>query len=393
MFCSKCGNEITIDGAKYCHKCGYDLNLATKEKSSSLKSVIDSALTNQPHPASFNKEDVSSEQKTEQLKPTQNVILPIKWWKAPSQIARYFFGTVALFIFIALVLSIFKSNLSDTVTLIYVAGIIIGTLALVIYKYKSWGWGWYYLTYGSYTTIQKGYTKYGIYQTLLEIVGIFTTLFIYFALRSKYLTQIKVLWVRSLLSGVISLFVVGAFIAVIANFIPTQDQRVGNLFQDETQAIQNNVKIFSEQNQKLWSGFIPEPSSLEEFQSNLAIVNAALPLYHQKDSVLVNIWKNIYSKFKNIYEETSSPQLSINFKPSDILNIVDKSEDISKNDESMLLNLSSYYHSIIVADGDHKQYWNNYQKSIEQLNIASQDYTLLCNKLGGTALSNDVQKK
>jgi hypothetical protein len=393
MFCSRCGNEITVDGAKYCHKCGFDLSLTTKGKSASLKSVIDSALINQPHSTSSEKEDISSAQKKEQLGQTINSVVPIKWWKAPNQIAKYFFGIVALFIFIALALAIFKSNLNDTVSIIFVAGLGIGTLALVIYKYKTWGWGWYFLTYGAFTSIQKEYTKYGVYQTLLEIFGIFASLFIYFALRSKYLTKIKILWVRSLSSGIISLFVVGAFIAVIAYFIPTQDQRVGNLFQDETQAIQNNVKIFSEQNQKLWSSFIPEPSTLEEYQANLAIVNAALPLYHQKDSMLITIWKNIYSKFKNVYEETSSPQLSINFKPSDILNIVEKSEDISKNDKSMLLNLSSYYHSIIIADGDHKQYWNNYQKSVEQLNIASQDYTLLCNKLGGAALSNDIKKK
>ena len=358
MFCPRCGNETVIVGALFCSKCGFNLSIVEEKK--------------EPLP------------QVQSLKPN------LPWWKYPAKIILYFFGGfILLGIILVSLMVLSKYVLSETALIIIVVVFAISGLIFVIYKNKRWGWGWYIMSGIIYTSIQKEYTKYGIYQIVIEMCSIVIGLLAYFAFRNKYLLKINTLWQRSFVAGILAMMVAGFFTGFISNLIPTQDNRVAKIIQSQNDILQGHVKSFTEKNNFLWSKFIANPNTTEDFQNNLSIVEAAIPLFRLKDSVLVGTQKDVALKVREIYEETIPSKWSLSFSPSDVDRIVSKAENVRDLDQVMLTNLSSYYQAVLLGKDDYNKYWLAYETTKERIDKEAQEYSRLYKQLGNSNTLNN----
>ncbi len=361
--CSACGASIER-GDRFCKKCGAMIEGPREQ------------VTSEP----LNTTDTSNQEVKRRFWKNLNI----------AQIVILVIGGL----FVVDVLTLFATSHSEVgiVETLFYFVIILLTFALLVWKVKDWGWGWEILLGLIYVGTQKTYTEYGVYNGLIEIVAVITALCVYVLFRSKYLKKVRMLWRRSLYSGLIAFAMAALITPIFARFIPTQDHRVAQIIQREGITLQANAREFSEQDNRIWSQFISEPATKEQFKANLAIVNNAIPLYCQKDSVLVQTMKHIYSGIKDIYDESTPADWSLSFTPDQFQTMVDKAQDVSHYDQLMLSNLSAYYRSVIFADGNGDEYWQAYTTSREQLNAMTQEYSQLANQFLGPNMTEQAKR-
>ncbi|MBI4547893.1 MAG: zinc-ribbon domain-containing protein [Ignavibacteriae bacterium] len=389
MFCPHCGKSIRLQDQKFCDNCGFDLSKLAKGETSELKKLIDVALKEQPKSPAIEKPQPAPALMSQDLPP------PIKksWWRnlTKAQITILIIGG-SFSLLMLVVLAASPSQIGLTGTLIGVSTLILFTLFLA-YKAPVWGWGWYILFGLTFKGVEKAYDKYGLYQGVLQLFAVALALFVYFLFRKKYFKRVKVLWRRSLYSGAIA-FLLAVFITpIVAYFIPTQDQRIAGVIQTEAGALQSHLKDFTDQNEKLWAQFISEPSTVQDYRTNLKVVEGAIPLYRHKDSVLVGVMRRIHTGMREIYDETTPERWSLSFTPSDFQRIADRTEGIATFDQLMLTNLLSYYRSLIARDGMDDHYWERYEEAQESLNNAVQEYASLYKKFFGYDLSKQIENQ
>lgn len=338
MFCPHCGHKIQVDDQKFCDNCGFDLSKVGKEQPTELKKMIDFALKDHQKKTSSPTEIQKLSKETQQPPPKEAE--PVS---------------------------------SHPITEI--------TPPIGKKDEWKWGWGWYILAGLVYTAMKKAYADYGTYDILLQLFAIVISLSAYYALRRKYLKRVQTLWRRSLYSGIVAFMVAALVTPFAALLVPTRDQRIAQQMIEAKQVLQSNLESFKAQDQELWSQFISEPNDEMEYRANLRIVESSIPIYHRKDSILMTVMARMHSNLKEIYEETTPHGWSLPYSPTDFRKFVDKAQDISRLDQLMLSNLSSYYKSLLSAQGDEEQYLQAYQDAHSQLNAAVQEYTELSNQL------------
>lgn len=354
---------------KFCNNCGFDLSKIGETQQTVLtKRTQSHQQEHSPSPALL--------------------VPPEAWWRNlnTTQIVILVSGgslTLGMLIWQGFTAGI------DRYAIIFTIVMFMLITVLVAWKEKKWGWGWYVLLGVTYNGMGKQFTEYGLWNALLIVFGIVAALLIYFTLRSKYLRGMKVLWQRSLCSGISAS--VGALFGttLVATFIPTQNQRVAEIIHAERLSLRANIAHFTEQDTALWARFIVEPSTTDDYETNFAIVQTAIPLYRHKDSILVTAMRRIQLGMRYIYEESVPDDWSLTYTPDDFQKIVQSTENIARSDDLMLSNLSLYYNSLLSADGRHEQFFQAYERSLNQLNAASQQYQALFDQFFGYDSTNN----
>lgn len=245
----------------------------------------------------------------------------------------------------------------------------------------KWGWGWYILGGIIFTVSRGAYAKYGYYGELLQLLAVVSSLAMSYAIRRNYLKRVKDLTNRSIISGVISFILASVFTAVVSVFVPTQEQRVDRLILSEGDVLEKCAKDFSDEKQKMWMEFVSEPKSEREYRTNLNIVNSSIPVYYHKDSILISVFTRLCSKMKDIYDENRGSGWSLVYSPSDVQGMVDKLGEITRLERLVLLNLSSYYKSVLSKDRKEHEYWKAYEQTQRELSGVQEEYSKLAEKL------------
>ncbi len=380
MFCPHCGHKIQLDDQKFCDGCGFDLSKVETSKPTELKKMIDFALEDHSKPPTPPKSTVASAARSQTS--GDSLVKPARtsWWKNlnKSQIVILIIGgffTLSMLV----VWQTFSPAGIDGAAIIFLLIMIVLITLLVAWKEKTWGWGWYILAGLTFKGMEKVYTTYGLYNSALRLLTVVAAIFVYFVLRNKYLKRVKILWRRSLYSGIIAFVVAAFFTPIVAYFVPTQDQRIAQKMKEANQVL-DDLKSFHEQDLQLWSKFISEPKSEIEYRANLEIVESSIPLYHRKDSLLLAGMTKIQRDMKEIYEETIPHGWSLPYTPTDFQQIVDKTKDISRLDQLMLVNLATYYKCLLSADVNQFKYLQAYQGAQSNLASAQPEYAVLLNR-------------
>ncbi|MGA7720521.1 MAG: zinc ribbon domain-containing protein [Ignavibacteriaceae bacterium] len=177
MFCPKCGEKTEIENSNYCYNCGTELskirqnlpdetlqenNKGNNAEAVSSKDVVDDGKnkvdTEQKNKGSQNKDNNINNSKPSTYRLHSSNSLEISWWD----------------------------------------------------KFKErWGWGWLFFAYEFYSPqANKDFNNIGEYGGILSIFGFAASMFLYFIFRQKYLVKIKVDWIRSSLSVIITYTIV-----------------------------------------------------------------------------------------------------------------------------------------------------------------------------------------
>jgi hypothetical protein len=351
MYCPECGYKIAVEDAKFCHKCGYGLSKVSENKPIETNNVNNSA----------GKDHRAKNLSVDQTQKPQDETRPSAAGKT-EQVPPDARKEIAL-----------PAGKKD--------------------KWK-WGWGWYILLGIVYISIRKEYSKYGEYESFLQVFSIALSIFIYYLFRRRVLKGVKVLWQRSLYSGLIAFLVGAILIPAAAVFVPTQRVRLAHEILAEAKVLQSHTQEFVKNDRELWTSFVSQPTSEKDFRNNLLLIEAAIPMYQKKDSTLVTVLRKIYGVLRNHYAETDSANWPLSFTPNDFQKLVKKAEDISETDQIMLSNLRLYYNSLISSSDLAEKYLSAYQSAQQQLNATAEEYAALYKQfLAGVFAKDERESK
>jgi len=309
------------------------------------------------------------------------------WRKRFGTFQIVLFSLGILFFAVVAYLAISRNDTATLTTLVMLALMLI-LIALLV---RKWNWGWLVVYWFTFEGSRQAFTKYGAYNDFFPIFSLILGLAVYFTLRSRFQKKVLVKWKRSMYSGVIACAAATLLTAILGVIVPTQDQQVAKLIDAQDARMVSELTPFKERSEKLWSGFVAQPASDAEYQNNLQIVGASIPLFRRKDSIVVATMTLIHSGIKILYEQSKPESWALGYTPDNIQEIVDKAQDVSMYDSLMLSNLSLYYSSLLASDGNQGQYWKAYQESREKLAAASQDFITLSQKYGGYGVSKQLQ--
>lgn len=214
MFCSQCGFEITVGGAKYCRNCGSSLHSREEGNQAELKQV-----TKQETNSSLQVQSTVGNE----LEPVEE-----RWWKTldVAQIVILVFGGGFLLGYLSLLVSSQHAvGFGDVLLIIVVAPL----MFLLFWKEKVWGWGWYVVVGATEVATEVGFTEihsqYGASNELLVLcylLALIIGLVVYASFRARFLKRVNAIWFRSVLSGIIAIATAVAFTMAVALLIVRQ---------------------------------------------------------------------------------------------------------------------------------------------------------------------------
>ncbi|MBI4547891.1 MAG: hypothetical protein HY707_07925 [Ignavibacteriae bacterium] len=204
---------IELTDQKFCNNCGFDLSKVSKSKPTELKKMIDFALkghssktpesiepkpTPKEKPNQVNQSQSRMQDEAEkQQQPSDSSTSPSahKWRSLNSQLGEQ--------------------------------------------KWWKWGIGWAILGYMFFSPqASKGYESLGTVGLALQLFGALTALALYFSFRQRILLHtIQTVWIRSLISGLISFAIVWVILFLIGKFVITSPSNLSSQTQDHESRI------------------------------------------------------------------------------------------------------------------------------------------------------------
>jgi len=370
MFCPNCGNEIKLASPKFCHHCGFDLSEVNKlQHPESGKSTEIPFERNSDENGTSNVESQvlhsppiqppDSSPVGDASKSTPEVIPHIR--QASSEQESWW--------------SRFNGR-------------------------WGWGWailGWLYINPTATKTLNKLMDEDSV--RILQLAGLIVSLSVYFLFRQKILARVQTRWLRSLTSGVIAFSLTFLSNTILSEFLPLQgsntsssqvtslDHNVSNVLDAEMSQLTLYLTNFAKKDKSLWQAFISEPESNQQFRANISVLDQLIPLYKQKDSVMISTYQRIVDAFDSSPSwKAKAPQLV-----SDVRSIVTKGKVLAVANQAMLTDLRRYYVSLVQSDGHHNESWKSYEASEARVQQLSQELSPILLRITGKNLDQTKQ--
>ncbi len=313
MFCPNCGKEIIDEEINFCSSCGKNLNDFKQQK---LSVPINHLVTDKKLVSEINSNN------TKNYTPAK--VIPPKETNVDQK----------------------KPKIIDVSTP----------------KQRKWGLGWIVIGGIVGTGIDKYYKDFGDNQSILYLSGVFLSIMIYFFLRNKILIRISNINIRSTLAGLIAWLVSNFAVIILAYFLVpnnVEDDNVTKVLESEIKQMKEYLYGFASKDKKLWGIYNDEPTTTEDINTNILVLNNLIPLYKEKDSVLIFSYRDIVLAMESSKKwKAGVPDLINDFRF-----IADKSSLITIENQKYLSSLLNYFLSIKKKDNQEDLYWDNYEKS------------------------------
>lgn len=158
------------------------------------------------------------------------------------------------------------------------------------------------------TGIDKYYKDFGDNQSILYLSGVFLSIIIYFYLRNNILKRISNINLRSTLAGLIAWLVSGLAVGILAYLLvpnTVEDANVAKVLDSEIKQMKEYLYGFASKDKKLWGIYNDEPTTTEEINTNIMVLNNLIPLYKEK-RFSINIQLQRYSISNGIFRKVES---------------------------------------------------------------------------------------
>jgi len=269
---------------------------------------------------------------------------------------------------------------------------------------KKWRYGWGWAILGSlYIKENQLITSfYDEYTNLFQLFGFIVSLSIYFVFRQKVLTKINKIWLRSLASGLIAILLTIPFIYIleatvgikttnqgdVVNEKTIEDPNVSSILKSKLGQQKKYLYAFAQKDKSLWDQFHSEANSSKEIANNISILYELIPLYKEKDSVLISTYSEITSAMESSNEYRNGVPDLIN----DFRSIVDVGSLIAIENQKYLNNLLNYYLSIRRNDKQADQYWTLYEQSFDEVQRLRNKLNPILLRITGKDLTKTLQE-
>lgn len=269
---------------------------------------------------------------------------------------------------------------------------------------KKWKYGWGWAILGSlYIKENQLITSYyGEYTSLFQLFGCLISLCIYFLFRQKVLIKINKIWLRSLTSGLIAIILTIPFIYILETTVgiktPSQDNvvnektiedpNVSSILKSKLEQQKKYLYAFAQKDKSLWNQFHSEVNSSKEIKDNISILYELIPLYKEKDSVLITTYSDITTAMESSNEWMKGVPDLIN----DFRSIVDVGSLIAIENQKYLNNLLKYYLAIKKNDNRADQYLTLYEQSFEEVQKLSKKLNPILIRLSGKDLTKTLEE-
>lgn len=280
----------------------------------------------------------------------------------------------------------------------------IGNSSLQIKTTKKWkyGWGWAILGYLYIKQNQQITSYYGEYTNLFQLFGFIVSLSIYFLFRQKILTKINKIWLRSIVSGLIAIILTIPFIYILESTVGIKTASQDNVVNQKTVEDPNVTRIlksklaqqkeylytFAQNDKSLWNQFHSEPNSTKDINDNINILNELIPLYKEKDSVLISTYSDI-----TVAKESSDEwRKGVPNLISDFRSIVNIGSSMSIENQKYLNSLLNYYLSLKRNDNQADKYWNLYKQSYAEVQTLSNKLNPILIRISGKDLTKTLEE-
>jgi hypothetical protein len=382
MFCPQCGLKIELNEQKFCHSCGFDLSQISKKEQSELHNLRDTAIHQVPSkkkPEESPAETLDKISSTPTLESSTNDYtnpLPTNAESSPQQtfprLREASYDNPGWW-------ERFK---------------------------EKWGLGWIVLVLIYFNpTATKTLTRVIDYDyvMLLQLSGLIVSLSIYFVFRQRVLQVIQHQWIRSFVSGVIAITIAMLVNTVLTLFLPTHptsvsntispqknnswDTQVSEVLKTEVGQLKAYLTIFAKTDKALRERFYVEPKTRDEIKTNISLLDKLIPLYHEKDSVMVGI----YERMSNSIEFSPSWIAKAPALVSDFRSVVEKGKLIGTSNRTMLVNLRLYYLTLYNKDGRADQFLAAYESSERRVQQLSQELSPILQRITGKSLEQNNQ--
>ena len=269
---------------------------------------------------------------------------------------------------------------------------------------KKWkyGWGWVILGYLYIKQNQQITSYYGEYTNLFQLFGFIVSLSIYFLFRQKILTKINKIWLRSLVSGLIAIILTIPFIYILESTVGIKsenqvsvvnkktidDPNVTRILNSKLAQQKEYLYLFAQKDKSLWNQFHSVPNSKKDINDNAKILNELIPLYKEKDSVLVSTYSDITTAMQSSDEWRNGVPNLIN----DFRSIVNIGSSMSIENQKYLNSLLNYYLSLKRNDNQADKYWGLYKQSYAEVQILSNKLNPILIRISGKDLSKTLEE-
>jgi hypothetical protein len=238
----------------------------------------------------------------------------------------------------------------------------------------KFGWGWAIL---SSILLQENSNMliYGSHKIYLQFLNFLTSFFIYFILRQFILTKIRTTWIRSLSSGFIAIILTIPIILLLnkissstlsdTNEKTISDQNVTNILKSKLNEQKKYLYTFAQKDKGLWNKFNSSPKSNSQIAKNISLLEDLIPLYKEKDSVLISTFREISYAMQSSDEWKSRGASLID----DFKSVVEIGTMVAPEDQKYLLNLKYYYYALSIKDNKANQYFSEYNKAYSNIQM------------------------
>jgi len=249
----------------------------------------------------------------------------------------------------------------------------------------NYGWGWAILGFFFFKENQFINAYYGEYTSLFYLFGLGVSLGFYFLFRQKLLlTKLKITWLRSFTSGLITIVLTIPFILLLE----VNDSNVSNILKTKLEQQKKYLYLFAQRDKTLWYRFNSEPKSINQLTENITLLDELIPLYKEKDSVLISFYRDILNAMQSSEKWKSGVPSLIN----DFQSIVEIATLIAPENQNYLINLRNYYYSLKTKDNQKDKYYTSYQKSVNTIQELTNRLSPILLRVTGKDLTKNIEE-
>jgi len=266
----------------------------------------------------------------------------------------------------------------------------------------NFGWGWAILGYLYIKENQFINAYYGEYTSLSQLFGFCISLGFYFLFRQKLFIKLKFTWLRSISSGLIAIMLTIPFILLLELAVGVKYSENTSLKNEQKVSVPNVTSImkikleqlkkyfylFAQRDKSLWSRFNSEPVSIDQLKENISLLDELIPLYKEKDSVLISTYRDILNAMQFSEKWKSGVPSLIN----DFQSIVDIVTLIAPENQSYLINLKYFYYSLKLKDNKESKYLLAYQKSYSEIQKLTNKLTPILIRITGKDFTKNLEE-
>ncbi len=263
-------------------------------------------------------------------------------------------------------------------------------------KKREWKYGWGWLILGS--ILMRENKEFNIYfgdnTSVIQLFSFTVALTFYFLFRQKVLKKINQISLRSLVSGIIALIITIPLASILGAFVnkPVNDPNVTGVIESKLKQQKEYFYSFAQKDESLWNKFIDEPKSASEINSNILLLDELIPLYKEKDSILISTFTDILQVMESSKEWKSKvPELVKDFR-----SITEIGYSLSIQNQSYLNNLRNYYISTNKKDNQEDKYYNLYVESFNESQKLTEKLNPIIVRITGKnfeKLQEEIEKK